>query len=673
MRRRNPIAPVRAHSPNAPARTRGLARGIGAVLGAAAAVCISANDGQAPGTDALEVRTSPTLFDDASLYDRRMAYRRAAYAARAGRRSDYREGLAELADYPLRPYLVFYDARRRASGLSTQRAREVRAELAGTPLQDRFFDHWMETQASNGRWKTYLDNYEPTDNVVARCHYLRALIVTGRREEAYQQVAGLWLAPRSQPDECDPAFQSWIKAGHLDQETAWTRFLMALGENEVTLARYLLRFFDRSNTSAARLTYDAHVRPQLVRSLSRFANNELGRRALGHGLVRYAKRDAERALGVWQQARESHDFAPDQRQSIQSQLMAEAANAGLVPEDGPIGYSPALLERVAEGLIRHGKWAEAILWITALPTELASEGRWRYWLGRALIDSGEGETAGRDHLAHIASWRTFYGLLAAQDLGREPRFLPRPASNDHAAQRALLTVPAVRRMVELFAVGDTSNAGREWRHALKTLPEDRHQHLVELTLAMGWIDQAIAGAWEAELKDLVAVRFPTPYLGLYRRGAFEANLPTGFLLAISRRESAFNPRARSPAGARGIMQLMPATSRLIADRIRDRRPNAEELYRPEINIRLGAHHLARLMDRYGRNRALVAAAYNAGEGRVARWLEDASGMPTPVWIERIPFRETRDYVKNVLFYHYIYRHKVGEPGPVLDTHERTVP
>lgn len=650
----------------------GLAR-IGAFLGVAATVCTLADDGQSPGHDALEVRASAALFDDPGLYERRMTYRRAAYAARTGRRSDYREGLAELADYALRPYLVFYDARRRASGLSAQRAREVQAELAGTPLQDTFFDHWMESQASNGRWKTYLDNYQPTYNVVARCHYIRALIISGRREEAYEQVPGLWLSPRSQPDECDPAFQSWINAGRLDQETAWTRLLMALGENEVTLARYLLRFFDRANAGAARLTYDAHVRPQLVRSLSRFADNELGRRALGHGIVRYAKRDAERALGVWREARESYDFEPNQRRSIQSQVMAEAANAGLVPDDGPIGYTPALTERVAEGLIRHGKWSEAILWITALPPETASQGRWRYWLGRSLIDSGEGETAGRDHLAQIASWRTFYGLLAAQDLGREPVFLPRPASNDHAALRGLLAVPAVRRMVELFAVGDNSNAVREWQHALKTLPPDRHQILVELTFAMGWVDQAIAGAWDADLRDLVAVRFPTPYLGLYRRSAFEANLPAELLLAISRRESAFNPRARSPAGARGLMQLMPATSRLIADRIRDQRPKTEDLYRPEINIRLGAHHLARLMDRYGRNRALVAAAYNAGEGRVERWLDDASGMSTPVWIERIPFRETRDYVKNVLFYHYIYRQKVGEPGPVLDVHERTIP
>ncbi|MYA18538.1 MAG: transglycosylase SLT domain-containing protein [Gammaproteobacteria bacterium] len=614
-----------------------------------------------------------SVLDDADLYEQRMAYRRASFAARTGRRSEYTQALVDLADYPLRPYLVFYDARRRASGLRAKHVHELRTQFSGMPLEDRFYRHWLNTQARHGRWKTYAENYEPTPDVVARCHYLRALIITGRREEAYQQIPGLWVSPRSQPDECDPAFQSWINAGRLNQETAWTRLLLALGENEVTLARYLLRFFDRANASAARLTYDAHVRPQLVRSLSRFANDELGRRALAHAIVRYAKRDAEKALIVWQKARDSYDFQPSKREHVQSLVMAEVANAGLIPQDGPIGYAPALLERVAEGLVRHANWTEAVLWITALPTDLASEGRWRYWLGRALINSAEGEEAGRDHLAAIAGWNTYYGLLAAQDLALDPAFRPRLPFNDRGAQRSLMNTAAVRRMVELFAVGDTSNAVREWQYALSSLPADLHQHLVELTLAMGWIDQAISGAWKAELKDLVAVRFPTPYLDLYQRNAFEANLPTGLLLAVSRRESAFNPRARSPAGARGLMQLMPATARLIADRIRDKRPHTDELYRPETNIRFGAHHLARLMDRYGRNRALVAAAYNAGEGRVAQWLEDTSGMATPVWIERIPFRETRDYVKNVLFYHYVYRHEVGEPGPVLFTHERTIP
>ena len=637
-----------------------------------AAICSSAD--AAPATDvAADTSPVPALLDDAGLYERRMAYRRASFAARTGRSSEYKRELAGLADYPLRPYLVFYDARRRISSLSAKRARELRTEFAGTPLEHRFFRQWLGAQASHRRWKTYLENYEPTYNIVERCYYLRALVIAGRREEAFQQIPRLWVTPRSQPDECDPVFESWIKAGNPDQETAWNRFLLALGDNEATLARYLLRFFDRANSAGARLAYDVHVRPQLVRSLSRFADNTPGRRALGHGIVRYAGREAEAALEIWRRAATTYDFEAGERQSIHNQVMAAVANAGLVPEDGPIGYPPALAARVAEGLVRNGKWAKAILWITSLPADMAAQGRWRYWLGRALIDSGEGESAGRDHLAEIAGWSTFYGLLAAQDLGLEPDFRPRPLHNDHAAQRALMGVPAVRRMAELVAVDDLHNALREWQYALSELPTEQHQDLVELTLALGWTDQAIAGAWEAELKDLVAVRFPTPYLGVYRRSAFEVNLPPGLLLAVSRRESAFNPRARSPAGARGLMQLMPATARLVADRVRDRRPTADELYLPETNVRLGAHHLARLMTRYGGNRALATAAYNAGEGRVERWLKDASGMPTAVWIERIPFRETRDYVKNVLFYHYVYRHKIGEPGPVLANHERTIP
>ena len=601
-----------------------------------------------------------------------MAYRRAAFAARTGRSSEYKRALVELADYPLRPYLVYYDARRRIARISASRARELRVEFAGTPIEERFYRHWLDVQAGHGRWKTYLENYEPSSNAVGRCHYLRALVVAGRREEAYRQVPGLWTVAHSQPEACDPVFESWIKAGHLDQETAWTRLTLALHGNEVTLARYLLRFFDRANARAARLTYDVHVRPQLVRSLSRFRDNETGRRALAHGIVRYAGRDAEQAVALWGRIAGSYDFGAADRQLIQSQVNAAAANAGLVPQDGPLGYSPAVAERVAEGLVRHRNWGEAALWITSLPADMAAQGRWRYWLGRALIDSGEGAAAGRDHLAEIAGWRTFYGLLAAQDLGLEPQFRPRPSFNDHVAQRALMTTPAVRRMAELLATDDLSNAVREWQYALSSLPPEQHQHLVELTLSLGWVDQAIAGAWQAGLKDLVAIRFPTPYLGIYRRSAFEANLPPGLLLAVSRRESAFNPRARSPAGARGLMQLMPATARLIADRVRDKRPSVEDLYRPETNVRLGAHHLARLMAEYGNNRVLAAAAYNAGEGRVERWLKDASGMSTAVWIERIPFRETRDYVKNVLFYHYIYRHLVGEPGSVLAAHERAI-
>ena len=236
----------------------------------------------------------------------------------------------------------------------------------------------------------------------------------------------------------------------------------------------------------------------------------------------------------------------------------------------------------------------------------------------------------------------------------------------------MLAVPPVRRMTELYAVGDLVNARREWRYALPLLDETGRRDLVELTARIGWGTQAIFGARDGEMADLVAIRFPRPHSDVFRRHAFQSELPLQFLYAIARQESAFNARAVSSAGARGMMQLMPTTARLVADRVRVKRPSRTDLFNPDVNVRLASHHLARLMRRYRGNRALVAAAYNAGESRVDRWTKDVDGLPTAVWVERIPFRETRDYVKGVIAFAHVYARLAGEDPPVLAPHERTV-
>ena len=651
-----------------------IAIGISAVIGWSGATTVHADTTRPKDAGAAAAGVvRPFLAGDAGLYLDRVVYRRAAHAARTGRRTEFNSELAKLDGYPLRPYLLYFDARRRLSRIGENQALELRAELAGTPLEERFLREWLVAQAEHGRWATYAKHYEPSDDVVGRCHYARALYRTGNRSQALAQVRDLWVVPQSQPEECDPVFHSWISAGGLDQETVWTRLLLALEANETRLARYLLRFFDRTNANAGRLCYDVHLKPEMVRSLSRFADTEADRRALRHGLVRYARREADRAFELWNTVERSYAFDETERAAIREHLTVVAAGMGVVPRDGPIGYDAAHRQRVARGLVLNRRWAEATLWITALPEAVADEPEWRYWLGRALIDSGEEPSTGRKHLRAIAGLPTWHGLLAAADLGSPPGLAEDPSRNDPGAWRELLVVPAVRRMVELLAADDLGNARREWQYALPTLEPHQRLNLVELTAALGWVDQAIAGAWDADLKEVTRIRYPTPYLDSFRLGAFSANLPMSLLLAVSRRESAFNPRARSPAGARGLMQLMPATARVVADRIRDKRPSSEDLLQPDTSVRLGAHHLAGLMSRYDGNRVLSIAAYNAGEGRVDRWLRDASGMPTAVWVERIPFRETRNYVKNVLVAATIYGQRTGSPGPILDPDERVIP
>jgi soluble lytic murein transglycosylase len=143
-------------------------------------------------------------------------------------------------------------------------------------------------------------------------------------------------------------------------------------------------------------------------------------------------------------------------------------------------------------------------------------------------------------------------------------------------------------------------------------------------------------------------------------------------MAVARQESAFDPRARSGANALGLMQLLHPTATLVASRIGIAALSITDLYDPGVNVELGGHHLARLLARYGNRRPLAAAAYNAGEHRVDRWLRERNGMPMDVWIETIPFRETRDYVKNVLAFTQVYGQLLDRPGPMLESNETSL-
>ena len=604
------------------------------------------------------------------LYEQRIAYRRAVQALRAGRSGEFRRETAKLEDYALRPYLDYYAVQGRLGTTRAKRAKELRAEFAHTPIGERLYRQWLSAQVRRGNWDVYLANYEPQEDVAARCNYARALYRSGERGAALDLVRDLWVAAESMPKTCDPLFEAWIASGRLDQETVWARLTLALDANERTLARYLLRFFDKQNAANGQLYYDVHVRPRTVRTLSRFPNTEGGRRALRHGLLRHARDEAEQALALWEDAQGSHSFAEADRRYIHEGLTVAAAEQGRIPPEEPNSFSVAVREPIALGLVEHQQWAAATKWIEALPEDLGGKPMWRYWLGRTLVESGS-EEAGREQLATVAGLRTYYGFLAAADLGVEPQLNAEPLRRDRDAWRELLRIPAVLRMRELFLVGDLANARREWRFAFPDLSPDQLRHLVELTAEIGWVDRAIFGARDADLNDMLAVRFPMPRLHIYRRYAAEVDLPAHLLFAISRQESAFRISAVSGAGARGLMQLMPATARLTADRARLSRPTRADLADPNVNVRLGAHHFAMLMKRYG-NRALAAAAYNAGEGRVKRWTKDVRDMPTAVWIERIPFRETRDYVKGVLAFQCVYSRLLGDPVPVLAAHERRI-
>ena len=608
---------------------------------------------------------------EADTYQLRTEYKRAIWAIETGHSGEFRSALAALADYPLHPYLVYFDARRRLSRMSLGTALDLRKTLADTHMGQRFFEAWLINQARRGRWQTYRDHYEPMERADGRCFYARSVYLTGDRAAALQLVPELWVVGVSQPKECDPLFAVWMAQGGLTDDMVWERLRLALEGNERALARYLLGRFTSSLASAGRALYDGHVRPGNVRRPSRFPNTSHGAQAVGHALARYARTDPVDAARQWR-AYARRSMPDDTRAFILERLTAALALAGEsvsdhldTPADAP--GSARFNRDMALASIIHQRWSEAARWIEAMDEEERAAREWRYWLGRALSEVGS--PGGEALLAEVARQRSYYGFLAAQKLKLEPSLNVRPATPSSPPDH-----PAIARMLELYAVGDLVNARREWNWMFEKFSAGGQSALIELAAEIGWINQAIFGANRPELIDLVTLRFPTPYLHLYRRLAFQTDLPLPLLLAVTRKESAFNPRAVSPSGAVGLMQLMPLTARHTANQARLEQPTRRDLFDAADNIELGAHYLAELMDRYDGHRALAAGAYNAGPSRVAAWRKERRDIPTDAWIEAIPITETREYVKAVLAFDLVYSHLLGEPvSALLKPGEERVP
>ncbi|HEX7036932.1 MAG TPA: transglycosylase SLT domain-containing protein [Pseudomonadales bacterium] len=605
-----------------------------------------------------------------SLYQQRQAYRQALDHLTAGRTEAFQQARRALDDYALAPYLDYYRVKTRLASISDEEMHaflERHAELPVTPLLHR---SWLVHLGARGQWQRMLANYQPSADPELRCYHLRALLATGRRNEALAEVGELWTVPVSQPKACDPLFDAWIAAGNPDEERAWERLQLALAAGERRLGRYLLRFFDGELEPWAQALYQVHLEPErLVRPGVHANDSAEARIVIAHGLKRLAARDPAAAALAWQRYQDTHAFPAELAQSLTETILLAQAREGRFPVHRPIGLSGDFFEGMAMAAVQAERWQDVLFYIEQLPEARRRELGWQYWLARALERTGLGSDRAQRIYEAICSERHYYGFLAAARLGREINLNPARAAFEAEQIEALQRMPAVSRALELYAVGDLTNARREWIALLPRLTPEQQLHAARLAQEAGWITQSIVTANLADLRDHLELRFPLAYAELFQQASKATAVPRPFLLAIARQESAFDPNARSSANARGLMQLMHPTATRVAERLGIGAPSVTDLYDPLTSVKLGGHHLAVLLDRYDRRRALAAAAYNAGEHRVDRWLRERADRAMDVWIESIPFRETRDYVKNVLAFTQVYGRLLGEDLPMLDPQE----
>ncbi|KAA1193931.1 transglycosylase SLT domain-containing protein [Pseudohalioglobus sediminis] len=613
----------------------------------------------------------------AEIASSRDDYSAAVRAIDRGQWTEYQRLRPGLDDYPLAVYLDYQQLNRQLDTVRPADARRFISLSEDTPLPNRFLANYLRQAGRDRRWRDFLAVMpdEPR-SVDLKCYYFRAKLASGDPLAAWEGAERLWVHGESRPKQCDPLFEAWLKAGQISDEVVWARLLKAFDARQQSLMRYVARKGSSELRPWAERLLAVYSKPSSLRRQSLPAQNAYSADIATHGLVYLARYNPAQALHDWQAFQDEQAFTEVQRQQVEYAIALRSlfarteANLDWLPEALARLGDDKLVEIRLRWALSEQDWEGLAENLSLLSAEARGKAGWQYWHARYLAQAGD-EVQARTILATLAAERDYYGFLAADRLGKDYSFNDRPLVLQAAATDSLRQLPALQRIGELNYHQAQRDAHSEWYKVLQDTDDTSQQHaLAQLAAEQGWHRMAIDAASRAQAWDALDVRFPTPYQDTFQRYASAQGVPATELMAIARRESAFFPEARSPVGARGLMQVMPATGAQVASSL-NRPSTREELYEVEHNVLLGSAYYRQLLDRFDGNRVFALAAYNAGPHRVDRWRNDrGERVPVDIWIETIPFRETRNYVQAVLSYNVVFQYKLGHTHSLLSDAER---
>ncbi|MGE6231843.1 transglycosylase SLT domain-containing protein [Aeromonas media] len=595
-------------------------------------------------------------------------YREGYDAVRANDQDRFQQIRARLNHYPLLPYLDYYQLAFRPGAADYSDVTRFIRQHGDTPQSNRLERAYLTYLAQSQQWSQFLRFYPAKPNSTdLLCMHYQARYYTGHKSEALQEAGKLWLTGQSRPDACDPLFQLWQQAGLRTQEKIWQRMNLAFEAQNPNLIRHLGAQLGGSLKPYGDQMIALFEQPARAMNPVYFTMAPQSRQLLSLGLARYANEQPEPALR--QLGEMKRRFGLNQAEvarverAAARRLLLDRSTAQRSWLDATLVRmkDTELVELRARLAIWEQDWRGLEGWVKRMPMALQKEDRWRYWLARSLEVQGRQKPA-RELYLETANLRGFYGFMAAQRTGVPYRIKNQSVGHKVPDWRtASSRWPFLVRVRELLAMNEITAARSEWIHNMDRNPVAQRLEFGHIALNQGWHELAILSSIRAEAWDAIDLRFPLPLKRTFSQMAQERTMNTSLLYAISRQESALYPLAQSPVGARGLMQLMPATARETASKLGVPYRNEQQLFDPAMNIRLGSAYLKRLLDVYDGNRILAAAAYNAGPGRVKRWRDQSTNKPMDVWVESIPYRETRNYVQNVLSFDLIYQHKLQQP------------
>ena len=605
----------------------------------------------------LAVQAQPTDVDFAAARD---AYR-AGDAARLERIAP------RLKGHLLEAYVAYWRLRLKLDDADPAAVRAFLERNADLPLADRLRGEWLKSLGKRGAWAVFAAEYPKriAEDVELACYAAQFRAQRERREErdaAAPDVRRFWFSGQEQPESCQPVFAALLAQGALTSQDVWMRFRLAHEAGNFRLAARIAGELPAAERPSPREIerIDRGARAALAKGDFRVVS-PTGRETALYALDRVAQSDAMAAHDAWIGWRAR---LPAADRLYGDLLVAYNAARQLLPaanewyrEAGGAPLTEAEHAWRVRAALRAGAWADVAAAIDAMPASEAQEAAWRYWKARALAAAGKNGDAIR-LFGSLATEHHFYGFLAAEALGASVMPLSEPLSPDAAALAAFGAREAVQRVVKLSELDLRPEAQREWVAVVRGQDDEGLLLAASFAQRHRLYDRSINTADRTQRRHDFALRYPTPYQTEIEDAARQNGLDTALVYGLVRQESRFVSDIVSAAGAVGLMQLMPPTARWVAQQTGRKSLRAPKLEDPELNIQLGTHYLRYVLDKLDGLPALGAAAYNAGPRRAQAWRGPVP-LEGAIYVETIPFNETRDYAKKVLANAMFYQARLG--------------
>jgi soluble lytic murein transglycosylase len=565
----------------------------------------------------------------------------------------------------LESYVGYWQLRLNIDDAAPEKIRGFLERYPGTPLADALRGDWLKSLGKRALWSEFAAEYPKRSGEDAE---LACYALQWRRESdrdgALAEARGFWFSGRDQPESCQPLFAELEAKGLITPLDIWSRFRLAHETGNLRLAARVVGELPAKDRPAPSdyVRAERNAGPMLAKGEFRFTARS-GRELALFALDRVARSDADAAHRAFLRWRAR---LPEADRRYGDVLIAYNAARQLLPEANAwyrdLDAAP-LNELQREWRVRAAlralAWSDVAHAIDAMPESQAQESAWRYWKARALEALSRKDDATR-LFGSLAADPTFYGFLAGDAIGAAIMPVSEPLPIDIAALSAFGARPAVQRVLRLAALGMRAEAQREWAYVVHGADDRSLLLAAEYARRNALYDRSINTAERTQRRHDFGLRYQTPYREAIGMAVRENDLDEAWVFGLTRQESRFAADVVSSAGAVGLMQLMGSTARWIAQQTHRSDYRIAQLERPEINAQFGSYYLRHVLDRLDGLPVLATAAYNAGPGRAQSWRGDRP-LEGAIYVETIPFNETRDYVKKVMANAMVYQTQLGLP------------